>query len=72
LSISVDIGKKTGMSMWMSMYYTAINVGVIITPLVAGMIMDHLGIDVVFYLFGLLGLFFVLGGAHYIRKRVLT
>lgn len=72
LNISVDIGKKAGMSMWMSIYYTAINVGVIITPLLAGIIMDHLGIDVVFYLFGLLGLFFVLGGVHYIRSRVLV
>ena len=69
LSISVDIGKKAGMSMWMAMYYTATNVGIIVTPLLAGIIMDFLGIDVVFYLFGLLGFFAVLAGGHYICKR---
>ncbi len=72
LSLSLDIGKKTGMSMWMATYYTAINVGVIIAPLLAGIIMDLLGIDVVFYLFGLLGLFVVLAGGHYIRKKALA
>jgi MFS family permease len=72
LCINVEIGKKAGMATWIAVYNVAINLGFVVTPLLAGIIMDHLGIDAVFYLFGLLAFFIILGFAQYIRLRILS
>lgn len=71
LSVSMDIGKEAGMATWIGLYNVAINVGFVTTPLLAGIVMDHLGIDAVFYLFGILAFFGVLGSAHYIHRKIL-
>ena len=49
LSHCVPIGKKLGMGRWMSIFNTMSSLGIIIAPLVSGVVPDHLGIDLVFY-----------------------
>ncbi|MGB2600786.1 MAG: MFS transporter [Candidatus Omnitrophota bacterium] len=69
-NISVSIGKKTGMGAWMGIINTARSIGLAITPLLAGIFMDHWGIDSVFYLFGLLSLFGLAGLTYFLYKRL--
>jgi len=69
-SISVRIGQKAGMGTWMGIFYAAMSVGFVVTPLVAGIVMDHMGIDAVFYLFGLTAFFGNILFAHYVFKRL--
>ena len=71
LSLSVGIGKRAGMGFWMAILSTAMSVGVVITPLLAGVIMDHYGIDAVFYSLGLVMLFCGSFAAHFIHLRML-
>ncbi|MBD3425910.1 MAG: MFS transporter [Candidatus Omnitrophica bacterium] len=68
-SLSVTIGHKAGMGAWMGIINTARSVGLAITPLLAGIFMDHWGVDTVFYLFGLLALFGLLGLGYFVFKR---
>ncbi len=70
-SISVSIGQTVGMGLWMGIFYTVIGITFAVTPLIAGMIMDHLGIDAVFYILGLMAFFGILAYAHYFRRRLL-
>ena len=70
-NISVSIGKKSGMGTWMGIINTARSIGLAITPLLAGIFMDHWGIDSVFYLFGLLSLFGLAGFAYFLYKRLI-
>ena len=69
-SLSVKIGQKAGMGTWMGIFYAATSVGFVVTPLVAGIVMDHMGIDSVFYLFGLVAFFGNILFAHYVYKRL--
>jgi DHA1 family multidrug resistance protein-like MFS transporter len=69
-SISVHIGHRTGMGAWMGIFTAAMSIGLVITPLVAGVVMDHLGIDSAFYILALLAFFGSLGSLHYIRRRL--
>ncbi|MFH1552833.1 MAG: MFS transporter [Candidatus Omnitrophota bacterium] len=70
LNISVNIGQTAGMGVWMGTLNAAMSIGFVLTPILSGIIMDHLGINSVFYLFGLLMLFGALGSAHFIRRRL--
>ncbi len=53
MAISTVVGRKTGMGSWMGVFNSAMSAGMIIAPLAAGFIMDALGINAVFYLFGI-------------------
>jgi DHA1 family multidrug resistance protein-like MFS transporter len=52
MSDCVLIGKKVGMGHWMGIFNTTSSLGIIIAPLVSGIVLDHLGIDPVFYVAG--------------------
>lgn len=52
ISDSVLIGKKVGMGHWMGIFNTTSSLGIIIAPLVSGIVLDCLGIDSVFYVAG--------------------
>ena len=69
-SISVGIGHKAGMGSWMGIFYAAMSIGLVVTPLISGIVMDHLGIEAVFYVLALLVLFGGLGYFYYIRRRL--
>ncbi len=70
MSVSIGIGRESGMGAWMGVFNTAMSVGMAITPLIAGIVMDLLGIDCVFYLFGILAAFIILGSIHFFRRRL--
>jgi MFS family permease len=72
-NLSVGIGKTVGMGSWMGIYNAAFSAGFALTPIAAGIIMDHMGIDTVFYVFGLLAFFALLLCAYlvyaYLRQH---
>jgi len=69
-TLSVSVGQRTGMGTWMGIYSAAMSVGFVLTPIVAGVIMDHMGIDSVFYVFGLFAFFGILLSSNYVRLRM--
>jgi len=68
ISDSVLIGKKVGMGHWMGIFNTTGSLGIIIAPLVSGVVMDHLGINPVFYVAGMLSLLGALLCCYYVRS----
>jgi len=70
-SISVSIGKEAGMGSWMGMLTAVMSIGFILVPLISGVVMDHLGIDAVFYVLFMVVLFGGLCYFYYIRRRMM-
>jgi len=70
MSLSVGIGQKAGMGSWMGIINASQSIGFLSAPLLAGIIMDHMGIDMVFYIFALVALTGVLTYLHYVIKRL--
>ena len=70
-SISVEIGRETGMGMWMGVFWSVMSAGLVIAPLTAGIIMDHLGIDSVFYSFAIFAFFSVIVCVYYSYRKQL-
>ena len=68
-SLFVGMGKKAGMGSWMGIFFATMSVGLVIAPLIAGIIMDRLGIDSVFYLFGIFGFLGLLLCVYYIFRK---
>jgi DHA1 family multidrug resistance protein-like MFS transporter len=68
-NLSIGIGKKVGMGSWMGIYNAAFSAGFALTPIAAGIIMDHMGIDSVFYVFGLLAFFAMLLCVYFLHRR---
>ncbi|NAS89734.1 hypothetical protein C4E24_08400 [ANME-1 cluster archaeon AG-394-G21] len=64
--IAVVIGKKVGMGSWMGIFNTTISLGVIIAPLMSGVVMDYAGINSVFYFASILSLVFTFIGCYYV------
>ena len=64
--IAVVIGKKVGMGSWMGIFNTTISLGVIIAPLMSGVVMDYSGINSVFYFAGIFSLVFTFIGCYYV------
>ncbi len=69
---SVLIGKKVGMGHWMGIFNTTGSLGIIIAPLVSGIVLDHLGIDPVFYVMGIASLLGSLLYCYYVRSGQLA
>ncbi len=68
VSDSILVGKKVGMGHWMGIFNTTGSLGIIISPLLSGIILDHLGIHPVFYIGGILSLLGTLICWHYVRS----
>jgi DHA1 family multidrug resistance protein-like MFS transporter len=68
LDISVMIGRRVGMGLWMGIINTIVSVGIIVSPLISGAIMDSSGINSVFYFTGILSLLLTLIGYYYVRR----
>ncbi|MFC1576198.1 MFS transporter [Candidatus Omnitrophota bacterium] len=68
-SLSVGIGQKVGMGRWMGIFWSVMSFGLVAAPLAAGIIMDHLGIDSVFYSLGIFAFFAVLLSLYYIKRK---
>ncbi|MFC1589860.1 MFS transporter [Candidatus Omnitrophota bacterium] len=69
LILSIGIGQRAGMGSWMGIFNTAMGLGLIIAPLASGIIMDWLGINAVFYIFGIVSYAGTIIGSYYIWKR---
>jgi MFS family permease len=66
--IAVVIGKKVGIGSWMGIFSSTISVGIIIAPLMSGVVMDYAGINAVFYFAGIVSLLFTFSGCYYVWK----
>jgi len=68
-SISVGIGQKAGMGWWMGIFWSVMSAALVIAPITAGIIMDHFGLDSVFYTASIFAFFTVIFCIYYIRRR---
>lgn len=68
-AITVLLGRNMGMGTLMSSLDTAMSAGMVLSPLILGVVMDVLDIKSVFYLAGLIGFLGVLIFYYYVRKR---
>ena len=66
--IAAVIGKKVGMGFWMGIFNSIIFLGVIVAPLISGVVMDYSGIISVFYFAGILSLLFTFIGCYYVWR----
>ncbi len=55
-AIIVVVGKETGMAASMSIFNMAMSVGMMLSPIVLGFVMDTIGISAIFYFAGIFGL----------------
>jgi len=69
-SIAVIIGQKTAMGTWMGIFNCVKSVAFVITPLVAGIVMDYWGLNAAFYCIILIVFFGGFGYVHYLHKRL--
>ncbi len=67
--ISVEIGQKVGMGRWMGIFWAGMSAGLVSAPIAAGIIMDRLGIDSVFYSFAIFAFFAVILSLYYMYKK---
>ena len=72
MGLSITIGHKAGMGLWMGIFSAATSTGIVLAPIVAGIIMDHLGIDMVFTVSGCIILFGTLLYGHFVGRRLLA
>ncbi|MDD3295733.1 MAG: MFS transporter [Candidatus Omnitrophica bacterium] len=68
-NLSVSIGKKIGMGRWMGLLSSVMSAALVVAPIAAGIIMDRLGINSVFYSVGTFAFFCVLICAHYLLRK---
>ena len=67
--LSVGIGQKAGMGRWMGLFWSSMSAGLVVAPITAGIIMDRLGVDSVFYSFAIFAFFAVLLSVYYIFRK---
>ncbi len=68
-SIAVIIGRKTAMGTWMGIFNCVKSIAFVVTPLVAGIIMDYMGLKAAFYSITMIAFFGGLGYGYYVFKR---
>ncbi len=55
LALGTEAGRKHGMATVLSLYDTAMGIGMVGGPLISGLFVDNLGINSIFYLWGVVG-----------------
>ncbi len=65
---AVLIGRKVGMGVWMGLINSIISFATIVTPIIAGVVLDYTGLNSVFYFTGILSLVFTFIGCYYVWK----
>ena len=70
MSLSMGIGQRVGMGSWMGIINSARSIGFLAAPLAAGIIMDHMGIDMVFYLIASVVFFCGLLYLYFVKRRL--
>ena len=67
-AITVEVGKRLGMGVSMGLFNTAMSAGMIVAPLIGGVVMDTLGVKSVFFVAGVISLLGTLVFYHYVRS----
>ncbi len=67
-AITVEVGQRLGMGVSMGLFNTAMSVGMIAAPLIAGVVMDTLGVKPVFFVAGVISLLGTFVFYHYVRR----
>jgi len=67
-AITVEVGQRLGMGVSMGLFNTAMSVGMIVAPLIAGVVMDTLGVKPVFFVAGVISLLGTFVFYHYVRR----
>lgn len=70
MNISMGIGQNVGMGTWMGIINAAMSAGFMTAPLIAGIVMDYMGIDKVFYVLSLVAFSGGLCYFHYVHRRL--
>ncbi len=68
VAITVEVGQRLGMGVSMGLFNTAMSVGMIAAPLIAGVVMDTLGVKPVFFVAGVISLLGTFVFYRYIRR----
>lgn len=71
MSLSMGMGRKVGMGSWMGIINSARSISFLAAPLIAGIVMDHMGINMVFYVIGLLSFFCGILFLYFVHRRLL-
>ena len=66
----IQIGRKLGMGSSMGLFNTAMSIGMIFAPLIAGLVMDSLGVSFVFYIIGAISVVGLIPFYVYTREAV--
>ena len=67
--IAIRIGKAIGMGTWMGIFWAVMSAGLVIAPIGAGIIMDRMGIDPIFYSFGIFAFFTIILSIYLARHK---
>lgn len=68
LALGTQVGRKHGMSTVLSLYDTAIGIGMVGGPLISGLFVDNFGINSMFYLWGIVGIIAVFITYIYLKR----
>lgn len=67
-ALSVEVGQRLGMGFSMGLFSTAMSAGMIVAPIISGVIMDIFGVKSVFFVAGVVSLLGTFVFYHYIRR----
>jgi MFS family permease len=70
MTLVVRIGKKAGMGSWMGIFNSAKSVAMIISPLIAGIMLDFINVQSVFYSFSFFSVAGTIICCYYIARRI--
>jgi DHA1 family multidrug resistance protein-like MFS transporter len=68
LALGTQLGRKHGMATVLSIYDTAIGLGMVGGPLISGLFLDNFGINSIFYLWGIVGVIAVFITYMYLKR----
>jgi DHA1 family multidrug resistance protein-like MFS transporter len=68
-AITVILGKKYGMGGIMGIFNTGMSVGMVLSPVLSGVVMDTLGLNYVFYIGGVASMLGVVTFYYYLNKQ---
>jgi MFS family permease len=68
-ALSVEVGQRLGMGFSMGLFSTAMSVGMIVAPIISGVVMDTLGVKSVFFVAGVISLLGTFVFYYYIRRE---
>ena len=71
-AITVKVGRKFGMGASMGVFNSAMSFGMILAPLISGLVMDTLGLIYIFYVAGIISVIGILIFIFFVKKGIRT